>query len=101
MKKTLEERLSKHGTQDSIELRKFKIGELYVGMRVGSYGHLRAGILVRAYVTVNYWYRNPAYALKCLEDGKERVYQGIRPIKFSQIKRIQKEREKYLQGGRL
>lgn len=87
----------RHGTRDSIKLRKYKLGELYVGHRLGSPGHLRAGVLVNAYVTLNWIYRNPAYVLKCLEDGKERVYQGIKPIKFSQIKEIQREREQYLE----
>lgn len=71
-----------HGTRDKIALRKYKLGDLCVGHRAGSVSHLRVGVLVDAYVTVNGIYRNPAYVLECV-DGKRRVYQCLRKIELA------------------
>lgn len=83
-----------------IPMKKFKKhinGDLYVGMRAGCNStHLRIGVLLRGYYTLNYPWRNAAYVLRC-EDGRERSYQFIKKIKPEQIKEIQKQREEYLE----
>ncbi len=102
--KAMVERMRKRhendGTIDSLKMWKFEIGDLAVGIRVGSSGHLMIGILIDGYVTINEGYRNPAYVLNCV-DGKIRSFQGIRKINQSQVERIVIERENYLRGGKI
>lgn len=89
------EKKSKRSMPDSLNLKKYKLGDLVVGMRYGSSGHLKVGTLVDAYVTINYPYRNPAYVLLC-EDGKKRVYQGIQKLEeFSDSTWMQSEKNAY------
>lgn len=65
--------------RDSINLRKYKIGDKVIGLRRGSKSHGTVGILVDAYVTINHnWrtYRNPAYVIETPE-GKRLSFQVI------------------------
>lgn len=83
-----------------ILMKKFKKhikGGLYVGIRKGvNSSHLRVGILMRGYYTVNWPFLNCAWVLKCLEDGKLRSYQNIIAIKSEKIKEIQRQRLEYI-----
>lgn len=83
------------GNRDDIQLRKFKLGDVCVGKRLGSASHLKVGTLVDAYVTVNNNYRNPAYVLQD-EDGKLRTYQSIEKLEeFSDSIWMQSEKNAY------
>jgi len=59
--------------------RKYAIGEAVFGVRSPS---AYRGIFVRAYVTINNGFRNPAYVVKCDIDGKERVFQVLRSVAY-------------------
>ena len=85
------------------KFKKHEAGGLYIGMRFGSFSHMRIGRLVRGYYTINWPWWNCAWVLKC-EDGIERSYQGIQKITEGDVDRIHKERESYLkqrnEGGK-
>ena len=61
--------------KDSMISRKYTIGQKVIGHRKPSPDV--SGILVETYVTINGPYRNPAYRIKCDNDGKLRSYQHI------------------------
>lgn len=56
--------------------RSYKVGDIVYGLRAPT---AHAGTFVRAYVTINNGWRNPAYVIKCDVDGKERSFQILRP----------------------
>ena len=56
--------------------RNYVVGQRVYGVRTPS---AHRGEFVRAYVTLNNGWRNPAYVVKCDIDGKERVFQQLRP----------------------
>lgn len=58
--------------------RKYKVGDRVIGRRAPNEFK---GTFVRSYVTINQniiSYRNPAYVIKCDNDGKERSFQTLR-----------------------
>ena len=70
---------------DSMKSRKYVLGEVVVGFRTGSPGHMMAGELIHTYVTLNkrpsgITYRNAAYVIDCFEDGKCRSFQKITSV---------------------
>jgi hypothetical protein len=57
--------------------RNYEVGDRVIGKRSPI---AYRGVYVRAYVTLNNGYRNPAYIVKCDIDGKERSFQHMQKI---------------------
>ncbi len=77
------EKRQKSGDNEKVMMKKFnkyEVGDLVMGVRAGTTNNLRSGKLVYGYFTLNNFWWNCAWVIRCA-DNKLRSYQCIKRIR--------------------
>ncbi len=94
------EKRQKSGGNEKIMMKRFKkyqVGDLVMGVRAGTINNIRVGKLVYGYYTINEFWFNCAWVIKC-DDGKMRSFQCIKKIRSKkELVKINKKREEFLE----